>query len=280
MAVVGRRRPRSVSASRARPSWRRVERGERAIRPRERLLDVRLGVAHELREERQGARGEVRDRGRSAARRGSSWRSSSRRGGAPSATGCRRAARARPSGTAPARCPVPYGCASESTVIQSPASRAARRSSCHVRSGSAASVRSSSPNANQRVSSSFSRNRRSARNSSVVARSCRVACAKAALDGREQRPANAEDRPRCRARRGVGPRGTRDRRAPPRPAPERRREAVGVVDELGQRACPRLRRGSRRSATSATARAVVDAGRRGGHHRAASSDARSSRRKP
>ena len=59
-----------------------------------------------------------------------------RRGGAPSATARRRAARAPPSDRARRRCPMPYGWARSSTVIQSPASRAPRRRSCQVRSGS------------------------------------------------------------------------------------------------------------------------------------------------
>ena len=57
---------------------------------------------------------------------------------------------------------MPTGWARLSTVIQSPASRAARRRSCQARSGSSGRSRSSRPNANQRSSSSGSWNRRSA----------------------------------------------------------------------------------------------------------------------
>ena len=58
--------------------------------------------------------------------------------------------------------PRPTGWARLSTVIQSPASRAARRRSCQARSGSSGRSRSSSLKANQRGSSSGSANRRSA----------------------------------------------------------------------------------------------------------------------
>ena len=50
------------------------------------------------------------------------------------------------------RMPRPYGCASVSTVIQSPASRLPRRSSCQVRSGSSFTSCSRMPKANQRIS--------------------------------------------------------------------------------------------------------------------------------
>ena len=58
--------------------------------------------------------------------------------------------------------PFPNGWASVSTVIQSSASAAARRSSCHVRSGSFARVRWRVVIANQRASRSGSRSSRSA----------------------------------------------------------------------------------------------------------------------
>ena len=110
-----------------------------------------------------------------------SSRSCCRRAAAPSATGCRRAARARPSDTARARMPLPTGWARLSTVIQSPASRAARRSSCHVRSVSSTTSRSSRPNANQRASSFGSRSSRSAMKSQPDVALARVASRKPAL---------------------------------------------------------------------------------------------------
>ena len=169
---------RSVSARSAASVAAAIDDRQRAVGP------GRAPSGHPARRRRsagRGAAGRARrrpDRGRVAGRRGSSSRSSSRRAGAPSATGCRRAARARPSDRARRAIPLPYGWASESTVIQSPASRAARRRSCQVRSVSRASVRSRRPKANQRASSSASWKRRSATNRSGVGRSPRVALRK------------------------------------------------------------------------------------------------------
>ena len=173
------RRRGSVSARSAASTAARSTSVQRAVRPR------RAPSGHPARrrpsswrEERQRVAGDVGVAAAWPVHERASSRSSSRPGGAPSATGCRRAARARPSGTARRAMPLPYGWARESTVIQSPASRAARRRSCQVRSVSPSSVRSSSPNANQRASSSGSRNRRSATNRSGVGRSRRVALRK------------------------------------------------------------------------------------------------------
>ena len=66
----------------ARSTWR-----QRAVGPRERLLDVRLGVADQLGEEGEAVRGDARVAARRRGRRAGSSRSSSRRAGAPSATG-------------------------------------------------------------------------------------------------------------------------------------------------------------------------------------------------
>ncbi len=158
--------------------------------------------------------------------------------------------------------PLPYGWASESTVIQSPASRAARRRSCQVRSVSAASVRSSSPNANQRASSSGSRKSRSATNRSAVGRSSPGRVPEAARDGGQERPADAVDEPDARARRAAGRRGTPGRRAFVRPAVSAVAKPSGSLVNSA-RAAPSASAGSRWAATKATARAVTSlAGRR------------------
>ena len=64
VAVGGRGGPVGLGVA-GRPSSRpRSTTVERAVRPRQRLLDVRLGVAHQLGEERQGVPGDAPDRGR------------------------------------------------------------------------------------------------------------------------------------------------------------------------------------------------------------------------
>ena len=98
-----------------------VDRAHRAQRPRERLLDVGIGVADQVGRGSAAPAPRPRARDRRVDRRAGSSRSSSRPGGAPSVTASTRAAPARPSGTAPRGCRVPATWASESTVIQSPA---------------------------------------------------------------------------------------------------------------------------------------------------------------
>ena len=153
--------------------------------------------------------------------------------------------------------PLPYGWASESTVIQSPASRAARRRSCQVRSVSVARVRSRRPKANQRASSSRSRNRRSARNRSGVGRSpcgsrCGSHAATAASSGQRTPWIGAD------ARRDallalqvlrVGEVGEARGQG--------RREAVRVVGELGERRAERLGRVTVRGDEARRRRSVV-----------------------
>ena len=126
-------------------------------------------------------------------------------------------------------------------MIQSPASRAARRRSCQVRSVSVASVRSRRPKANQRASSSASRNRRSARNSSGCRPVTARRVAEPALHGGEERPADAVD----------GADAGRDALLPGEvvgigqigeAAPQRCGERVRVVGQVGEGRAERLGR--------------------------------------
>ena len=146
-----------------------VHERHRAIGPRQRLLDVGLGVADQR---ARGAQGPCRRRRARARRCGSTngivaiVEPTSRRSQRDGETvSCSSSAQRYGS----ARMPLPNGCASVSTVIQSSASAAARRRSCHVRSGSRGRVRWSVVIANQRASRSGSRRSRSAtRRSSEV----------------------------------------------------------------------------------------------------------------
>ena len=165
---------------------------------------------------------------------------------------------------ASSRMPRPYGCASVSTVIQSAASRAARRRSCQVRSGSSVTRRSRMPKANQRTSSGSLRNRRSAMYRSVVGDWPLVAPRKpratAALSG--QRTPSTGPRPGATRRSPSWYSGSASRA---KPASSSRAKASGswtpsASERPSASACPRC------AATKATARAVVSLrGRIGGH---------------
>ncbi len=200
--------------------------GERAVGPRQGLLDVRFGVAHQLVEQRQGVARQIVSPTaavRSTVRQGGDRRADE--AALPAASGRRRAARAPPSDRSRPRSRAAYGCARVSTVIQSPASRAARRRSCQVRSVSPASVRSRRSKANQRASSSGSRSRRSATNSSGVARSSPWRRSEAALDRLEQRPSGRRGAGRCPGATRRWPSRYSGSASPARPVTERRGEA-------------------------------------------------------
>ena len=132
----------------------------------------------------------------------------------------RPAARARPSGRARRGCPCRYGWASASTVIQSSASRAARRSSCHVRSGFGGQRALQGSNANQRASRSGSRRRRSQTSSSSAATRRFASPLEAARRARPGAACGRRASARCPARRalpgavlGIGELGGAPRRA-------------------------------------------------------------------
>ena len=116
---------RSASRLAERGHRRRVHEHEAAQRPGECLLDVRLVVADQLRRSGRGRAPRRSARGRGDGRRTASSRPCCRPGAAPSATASRRAARAPPSDTARRGCPCRRRGRAQSTVIQSPASRAA-----------------------------------------------------------------------------------------------------------------------------------------------------------
>ena len=142
--------------------------------------------------------------------------------------------------------PRPYGWASVSTVIQSPASRAARRRSCHARSASTAEQpieeAEGEPALLERRLAEEAVGDGEPAGRAIAA----GGLAEAALDGREQRPAHAVDGADAgrdallagqvlgigealEARSGAHPRTRRDRRsAPPGPA-----EGLGAGSPLG-----------------------------------------------
>ena len=140
-------------------------------------------------------------------------------------------------------------------MIQSPASRAARRSSCQLRSGSLGSVRSSRPNANQRASSSGSWKRRSAMYSSEVMLSRRLALRKprsiAAVSGQRTpwiRPSPGATR--CAPARYSGSASCSN-------AARSASAKASGSPMCSARPAPSASATGRRAATNATARAVV-----------------------
>ena len=189
-AIAASRRTKAVTAG-------RVDEGQRAERPGERLLDVRLGVADEVAEDGQAARRRPR-------------------GSRPSAAVDERDRRDRAADEAalPARRRVDEllelgpavrlaedaladrdgrGCR---RVIQSPASRAARRRSCQVRSGSTSDEpleQAEGEPAHLELGLAGTGDRRRTRRPPTGSRRVRVA--EAAGDRGEERPAHAEHRP-------------------------------------------------------------------------------------
>ena len=139
----GRRRSaaaRSASAPAEGGDGRRVDLGELAEGPRERLLDVGLGVADELPDELQAARGPRR---RYARRSWSTWGMRGDRRADEAPLPADRAEdellQLRPA-VRLAQDPAAVAAASVSTVIQSSASRPIRRSTCQARSGSSGRI--------------------------------------------------------------------------------------------------------------------------------------------
>ena len=145
-------------------------------------------------------------------------------------------------------------------MIQSPASRAARRRSCQVRSGSSAGAARAGRTRTSAASSSGSRSRRSATSSQPVGRSRRVASRKPRSTAVDQRPADAVE--------SADP--GRDPRWPARysgsasaakPSREDRREGVRVVDARRRAPARAPRPSGWCSATNATARSRGDRAR-------------------
>ena len=135
--------------------------------------------------------------------------------------------------------PLPYGWARSSTVIQSPASRAARRRSCQVRSGSVGErplEQAEGEPARPRARARGTAGRR--RTAAASARSRARRLPEAAGDGGHERPADAVDRADARARRSCCPRGTPGRRGAPGPRRRAAANASGSPIELRERRCP------------------------------------------
>ncbi len=151
--------------------------------------------------------------------------------------------------------PRAYGWARLSTVIQSSASRAARRRSCQVRSGSSARARSRRLNANQRGSRRSSRSSWSASNSHGPAGSRRVAVRKprstAAMSG--QRTPYTGPSPGATWCCPASYSGSARRWRPSRSSAA---NASGSCVSSAS-AAPSRSASSRRAATNATARSVV-----------------------
>ena len=152
--------------------------------------------------------------------------------------------------------PLPYGWASESTVIQSPASRAARRRSCQVRSvsiveGPLEEAEGEPAGLELRSRGTAGRRRTGAASGDPCgSRSgSRARRRPGAASGRRGRPDAGRDPLLAGEVLRVGER--------PQARGQGGREAVGVVGELGEVGAEAPRPASRWAATKATARSVV-----------------------
>ena len=203
--------------------------------PTKRLLDVRLGVADEVADRPSPCRDDL---GLAAAAAVDERHGRDRAADEPPLPARRRVDELLQLGPAVrlGEDSLADGWARRSTVIQSAASRAARRRSCQVRSGSSRASRSSRPKANQRGSSSGSRRRRSATNE--PARCGRGGSPRGTrVHGRDQRPAHAVESARCPARRRWPSRYSgRRARAARSERPGERGRVAGQVRQAGARA--------------------------------------------
>ena len=211
---------------------RAIDDGQRPVGPREGLLDVRLGVAHELAEERQGVDGDLRV---AAAAPVDVGHRRDRRADEPALPARRAVDELLELGPAIGLGGDALGVRVGERVDGDPVAGLARGAAEELPGplGLASSVRSSRPKANQRASSSVSWKSRSAMNRSGVGRSPRVALRKprwtAAISGqRTPWTAPIPGATRCWPSRYSGS------ARPARPLVSAVGEAVRVVGELGE----------------------------------------------
>ena len=202
VAVVGGAARSRLARAGTRPWPRRSTRGERAKRPRQRLLDVRLGVADEVgRGSARPWRGDLRVAAAAGGRRGHRRDRRADEAALPARRRVDELLELRPAVRLARGCPWPrVGEGVDGDPVAGLA-RGSARTSCQVRSGSSASVRSRRPKASQWSSSVGPREQAVGDERAAASRrSLAGGVPEAARDRGEQRPADAEDRADARAR--------------------------------------------------------------------------------